>query len=650
MAENQIALEIFLEADKANLSLGELEQGYDALKEQIKATDRSTEEGRKAFAELSTQLAETGREVKNIELGFEALDNEQVASELGSVAGAVGDVTASMVLLGGENKTMEQMAASIEKAMAISMGFKGAIEGVSSGMKLYNNLLKTGKVQTIAYGVATKTAAVFQKALNVAMKANPIALVVTAILAAVAAYKLFTSETKEATFAQKAYNQASDEAAKATVKEKVELDRLVETAKNDNLSKSQRMKAIEELNKLSPEYLGNISIETINTKEASAAIDGYVDSLNKKARAQALENQLLEAHNELIDLERKAQEGNTSMLNSLIGTLGGVTAVQDIQNAQDQEAIRLQHEKIQSLTDLINKEEEAVQSHNLLNAAQKATIIDVDNLEKTVEANRKQRRENKLRDRSNDIELERIDVERDLTMKIEELDRHSIHVEGLKSVDRIWNEEKVRLHEEEMARIEAERVARLESANNTLENAQKLGGTLMDINNAVKDNAIGAIDAEYNRKKSQGKLTEAQEFQYAKRRDSILKAHFEREKKMNIAMAVINGAQAQMTILAQTPKADFGVATAIAMAAAAATTVAQIAAIKKQKFQGSAQLPPPSDLSGAASSASSGGGGAQINPVSNTSTILGDQNVTVVETDITNTQNNVNVIEESATF
>ena len=65
-----------------------------------------------------------------------------------------------------------------------------------------------------------------------------------------------------------------------------------------------------------------------------------------------------------------------------------------------------------------------------------------------------------------------------------------------------------------------------------------------------------------------------------KKKEQLRRASFEREKKLNIAMALVNGAQAQMSILAQTPKADFGIATAIAMAAAAVTTIAQIAAIK----------------------------------------------------------------------
>ncbi len=135
-----------------------------------------------------------------------------------------------------------------------------------------------------------------------------------------------------------------------------------------------------------------------------------------------------------------------------------------------------------------------------------------------------------------------------------------------------------------------------------------------------------------------------------KLKEKLRKASFEREKKLNIAMALVNGAQAQMSILAQTPKADFGIATAIAMAAAAVTTIAQIAAIKATSYQGGGSPAASESQNVSAGGAGAAGGGAAITPVTNTSTILGGQQVFVTETDITETQNNVSVIEESATF
>ena len=198
MADDKVALSIEIEADRAQMSLGDLEKGYKGLREQLEGTKRNTEEGRAEFKRIATTMAQASAEIKNMELAFEGLDKEQVASELGSVAGGIGDITASLVLLGGENETIEQIGASIEKAMAISMGFKGAIEGLSSANKLYNNLLKQGKVALIAKTIAEKAAAAgtwllnaANKALNTTMKANPIGLLVTALGLAVAGIVYF---------------------------------------------------------------------------------------------------------------------------------------------------------------------------------------------------------------------------------------------------------------------------------------------------------------------------------------------------------------------------------------------------------------------------------------------------------------------------
>lgn len=141
MAE-KVQIDFTVDGAPAAKTLGDLE----TKAEQLNAALRGAEIGSAEYKKLNQQLVETNREVKNLELGFEALDNEQVASEIGSVAGAVGDVTAAMVLLGGENETLEEMAKNIETALGVSMAFKGAIEGFSSAWKLFNNVLKASPI------------------------------------------------------------------------------------------------------------------------------------------------------------------------------------------------------------------------------------------------------------------------------------------------------------------------------------------------------------------------------------------------------------------------------------------------------------------------------------------------------------------------
>lgn len=146
----------------------------------------------------------------------------------------------------------------------------------------------------------------------------------------------------------------------------------------------------------------------------------------------------------------------------------------------------------------------------------------------------------------------------------------------------------------------------------------------------------------------------------AEEEEKIRKKSFENQKKMNIAMAVINGALAVTNILATVPKADFGVATAIMIGLAALTTASEIAVIASQQYQGGG---------GSSSVASPGSNIAlpQTTPATPTAPTApqqsvqgtafdpskigqagGAQRVYVVESDISTVQNRVSVIEEKA--
>ena len=179
---------------------------------------------------------------------------------------------------------------------------------------------------------------------------------------------------------------------------------------------------------------------------------------------------------------------------------------------------------------------------------------------------------------------------------------------------------------------------------------------ISDVSNTRADEDLKAEENRFNNLRATKQLTEkqiaAEEAKSAKIKDDIRKRQFENDKKMQIAMAAINGAQALTSIFAQYPKFDGGFAMVAALASSVITTAATIAKIKATTFQSTPApaLPALDSGDGGAAGASTAAGGAAITPVSNTSTILGGQQVFVTETDITETQNNVSVIEESATF
>jgi hypothetical protein len=149
--------------------------------------------------------------------------------------------------------------------------------------------------------------------------------------------------------------------------------------------------------------------------------------------------------------------------------------------------------------------------------------------------------------------------------------------------------------------------------------------------------------------------------QGSKEEEAILKQQFIQQKRMQLAMAVINGAQAIVSIIAQMPKFDGGFATAAAIAGSVIATATTLATIASTSFEGGGTAPPPPDnnsLTGggtggmATPSASLFGSNNNLNNVGDPNSEQGGQNITVnaivSETQVTEVQNRVNRIKRNA--
>lgn len=141
--------------------------------------------------------------------------------------------------------------------------------------------------------------------LTASMAANPITAIAVVLGLVIAGIYAYTQATNGAVSATKLYADVREVAAKSVAKEKAELDTLLKIAKDETLSKQQRQTAIDKLNKISPQYLGNLRLETINTNEAKKAIDAYNVALNQRALQQAVLSKKTELFNQLIELQNK---------------------------------------------------------------------------------------------------------------------------------------------------------------------------------------------------------------------------------------------------------------------------------------------------------------------------------------------------------
>lgn len=124
------------------------------------------------------------------------------------------------------------------------------------------------------------------KALALAVKANPWALVISAATVAIGVLIDYRRNLDYATEAQKKLKDIQRDAAASVQEEVANVRNLYAIASDLNASYDARKRALDKLNEISPKYLGHLTLENINTKKAKTSLDDYVDSLIRSATVQ----------------------------------------------------------------------------------------------------------------------------------------------------------------------------------------------------------------------------------------------------------------------------------------------------------------------------------------------------------------------------
>ncbi len=166
-------------------SLASLRANQERLQEAFEQADPKSKEYRK----LKSELIGVTKEIKNTELSIEALDTDQVASEIGGLVGGFSDIAVGAVqAFGISEESAEEFLMVFGQIEGAGRIVKGAIEGVQAATKLYNSSSKLATVVTTAQTVSTNALAASQKAYTIAvgtssgaLKAFRVALLATGI-------------------------------------------------------------------------------------------------------------------------------------------------------------------------------------------------------------------------------------------------------------------------------------------------------------------------------------------------------------------------------------------------------------------------------------------------------------------------------------
>lgn len=233
-----------------------------------------------------------------------------------SYSAALKAKAAILAILNGYNKTRQAFALLQAASLANQAGLQGRY---NAAMKVYNGLVLQGNIGVKAATAVTllwsaakaalsgniAKATIAMKALNRMIGISPMGALAIIITGVTVALLRWAEKTREATREAKFMAEINQEAVKSLSNEKAELEALLSVAKNENISKETRIKAIKQLNEISPEYLGNLNLENINTSAADSAVKKYTESLMKNAKAKAIQNKLSQLYDEQLQYETK---------------------------------------------------------------------------------------------------------------------------------------------------------------------------------------------------------------------------------------------------------------------------------------------------------------------------------------------------------
>lgn len=219
-----------------------------------------------------------------------------------------------------------------QKFIIISAGILAAIGPILSTT---GRLIKfTGQLQTayLATSVSInklkfrvlESVKAFQ-ALSVAQKATIIGLAVAAILAAAAAYQSLSGGLTTAGRAQTKLNQAQTEAIANTESELTKTRALIGIIDDENASREAKVRAINELKKISPEYFGQLDIEDGKVKGLTQSYEDYSKALLQAARNKVLQQQIEDLTRQAVELEQ-ALQGDFFDETSVLGFTGVLEA------------------------------------------------------------------------------------------------------------------------------------------------------------------------------------------------------------------------------------------------------------------------------------------------------------------------------------
>lgn len=153
----------------------------------------------------------------------------------------------------------------------------------------------------------TRKAAIAMRAFNIAVRSNPLGLLLTLLGAVTSAIIIFRNNTKRAANEQKSFSTAIQEAHSKADKSIAgtvgQISNLITVIKDEKISLDTRKKAYQELIRIAPEFNGLLKDEKFNIERLTEVYISYIDQLKGVARAKAMANLAQDAATDVVNAD-----------------------------------------------------------------------------------------------------------------------------------------------------------------------------------------------------------------------------------------------------------------------------------------------------------------------------------------------------------
>jgi len=253
--------------------------------EQIRATGISAQDFNKRLVEALQSLPEVQKATGGLGNAF-----DNFTDSLKFSLGELGRIIAETINLEGIlNGLSDALAAVVGWFQQLSPGAQKFIIVLAGILAAIGPLL-------LAFSALSSLAS--SLAAGFAFMTGPIGLAILAVGALITVFATANTKINEAAAAQKRIADISKKAGDAILAEQTEAKRLVDVIKDDTTARQDKLKALNELQKISPEYFKGINTEKGLVEGVTKAYQAYSAELLKSAKIQV-------AKENLVDIERQ---------------------------------------------------------------------------------------------------------------------------------------------------------------------------------------------------------------------------------------------------------------------------------------------------------------------------------------------------------